>query len=45
MYQLYGVACLKIASKFEESRVLRIKNLVYICDNTFTPAEIIKAEQ
>lgn len=31
-YQLFGVACLSVASKFEEINPLKFKHLVYISD-------------
>lgn len=42
--QLLGVSCLLIASKYEEIYPPQIHELVYICDNAYSRADIIKME-
>ncbi len=43
-YQLFGVTCLYIASKFEEIHPPKLKDFVYICDKAYTSKQIIYAE-
>jgi len=42
--QLVGIACLFIASKFEEMYSPDIHEFVFITDKTYTKKEILKAE-
>ncbi|CAK78899.1 unnamed protein product (macronuclear) [Paramecium tetraurelia] len=44
-FQLYGVAALFIASKYEEVySVPHVRDLVYVCDNAYPKEEILEAE-
>ncbi|CAD8044253.1 unnamed protein product [Paramecium primaurelia] len=44
-FQLYGVAALFIASKYEEVySVPHVRDLVYVCDNAYPKEEILQAE-
>ncbi|KAJ7856952.1 nime/cyclinb [Mycena olivaceomarginata] len=43
--QLVGMACLLVASKFEESISPAIDNFIFICNGTYTSREILQAEQ
>jgi hypothetical protein len=38
--QLVGVSCLLIATKYEEVRCPRVRECVFICDNTYSGAEV-----
>ncbi|BAF16904.1 Os05g0237100, partial [Oryza sativa Japonica Group] len=42
--QLLGVACLLIASKYEEICPPQVEELCYISDNTYTKDEVLKME-
>lgn len=44
-YQLIGLGCLLIASKYEEIYPRKIKDYILICDNAFSKKEIIESEQ
>ena len=39
--QLVGVACMLIASKYEEIFAPQVEDFVYITDNTYTAEEVI----
>lgn len=44
-FQLVGATCLLISSKYEEICALKIYDLVYICDDTFSKYEILDMEE
>ena len=43
--QLVGVACLLIASKYEEIYPIQLRDLVYVCDRAYIGIEIIEMEE
>lgn len=43
-YQLLGVTCMLIASKYEEIYVPKIEDFVDITDNTYTKQQILNQE-
>jgi cyclin A len=43
--QLLGIACLFLASKFEEIMVPHIDDLVYVAAKTFTREDVVKMEK
>lgn len=43
-YQLVGITCLFIAMKFEEQVPLSYKSLALLCDNAYSPDEILLME-
>jgi hypothetical protein len=45
MFQLYGLTCLWIASKFEDVYTNSIQDLVWICDDAYTRIDFEMAEQ
>ena len=43
--QLFGITALWISAKYEETyQVPKLSNLVYICDSTYTDAQILQME-
>lgn len=44
-YQLVGLVCLWIASKYEEIYPRKIKDYILICDNAFSKNDIIETEK
>ena len=44
-FQLVGIVCLFLASKFEEIYYPKMKQFVYICDNAYSREEILLKEQ
>lgn len=43
-FQLIGMACFLVASKFEDIYPPETKELCYLCDNAYTKEEILKIE-
>jgi len=44
-YQLLGITCLFIASKYEEIYHPRLREYSYVCANAYTESEILQMEE
>jgi len=44
-FQLTGVTAMLIAAKFEEVNVPRVSDIVYVCDQVYTPKQVLAAER
>ena len=44
-FQLLGAACIFIASKYEEIHPVKLRNLVYICNGSYSKEKILKMEK